>query len=215
MKINYNKNPLCTTIELTEHEKEVFKLKIRIKELEEMIFTGHWTLKHHDWWNKTIAKDGKDKPVRSLQDTMNEAMDELDPNYIFGDEDGKSKFDKRVDELFDYFMADLESSHMGDCVCFACSCSKCHAEELLGVNTIKGLGKHSAHKIDSAFGPKNEKSLDEVLEHLQNYNPTPPQDMTAWDKVGGWAQHLPRWKDEARKAYDWLLAYKNEHFPTS
>jgi hypothetical protein len=31
--------------------------------------------------------------------------------------------------------------------------------------------------------------------------------------VGGFDAHIPRWKAEAKIAYEWLLNYRNEHFP--
>jgi hypothetical protein len=214
MKITYNKNPLYTTVELDESEKKIFELKIKIAEYEEMVHGAYFTLSHHDWWNKSIAKDGAAKPVRTLEDTVQEAIKELHPDYwCQEDNEGPCKMEQRVQMLLDHFLTELQSYHCGDCTCVAMSCSKCHAERLLGINTIPGIGKHELYKIDGAFGKNNEKSLDEALESLKNYKVEPPADTSSWDRVGGFEQYIPRWTQEAQGAYQWLLKYKEEYFP--
>jgi hypothetical protein len=85
---------------------------------------------------------------------------------------------------------------------------------MLGIDTIPGLEKHAAHHINSVFGKENERTIEEAIEELENYNPIPPADMTTWAKVGGWEQHLPRWKAEAAAACKWLKQYRDEHFST-
>ena len=213
MKITYNKNPLFTTIELDEHEKEIFRYKILVNELEEMIHEAHFTLTNHDWWNSSISKDGKDKPMRTHQDTMKEAMGALDPEYWCGDVKGQSKLDARVDELLNYHLNELQSSHGGDCTCVACSCCKCHAEGLLGTDTLSGLGKHKAYKILSAFGGyKNDKTLDEALAHLRDYVVGPFTGQKGFTEES-WNGYRPRWESEYKAAYEWLQEYANQHFP--
>lgn len=206
MKIEYHKNPLFTKVILDEHEQEIFKLKIKLNELTEAASQAHFELTHHEWRNSI-----KGKPQRTLEETMKEAASWIDDEFLYAD-DGPSGLDKRTDEMFKYYMSDLVGGHAGDCICVPCSCVKCHAEEILGVDTMKGLGKHSASKINAAFGRNNEKTIDEVLEELRAYDPKPPTDpksIEQWDKAGGWAKHLPRWKDEALKAHEWLLNYRN------
>ena len=57
----------------------------------------------------------------------------------------------------------------------------------------------------------NEKTIEEALDYLKNYNPT-PTDPDKWERVGGYEQYLPRWKAEAKLAYDWLKNYSLSHF---
>ncbi len=192
MKITYNKNPLYTTIELDEHEKKELWYKIKVEQLEELIFGAHFHLKEGKYFD------------------LEKARKEVDPEYYCTDE--KSPLDKRCDELLAYYLDDLQSCHVGDCTCVPCSCSKCHAESLLGIDTIPGLGKHSAYKVDAAFGKDNERSIEEAIAYLANYEPAPPSDPKTWEKVGGYEQHIPRWKAEAKVAHDWLVNYKNTHF---
>ncbi len=193
MKITYNKNPLWTTIELDEAEKKELWLKIKIKEMEELLFDAYFHLREKD----------KDFNLES-------ARKAVEPDYYLGVTDNeKSDIDKRCDEMLEYYLAELQANHVGDCTCVPCSCIKCYAEDLLGINTTKGLGKHSAYKINAAFGNKNEKTIEEALESLKNYNPTKGD---AWSKFSQeeFDKHVPRWKAEAKLAYDWLLKYKNE-----
>ena len=189
MKITYNKNPLYTTIELNQVEKQQFWYKIKMEEMEEMLFNAHFHLKEGKYFD------------------LDKARKTLDPKYYCTDE--KSPIDKRADEMLEYYLEELKSKHAGDCTCIPCSCCKCHAEDLLGINTMKGLGKHSAYKIDAAFGPNNEKTIDEAIEELTNYEPTKGE---CWDKYPQeeFDKHIPRWKEQDKAALTWLINYKKE-----
>lgn len=203
MKITYTPNPLNTIIELDEHEKKELWYKLKIEALVERLFRVHYELTYGSRENPKVDS----------------ILADVDPDYYLNDEDetGRSRLDKRIDEALAYYLDDLRSAHMGDCVCFACSCSKCHAEDLLGINTIKGLGKHPANKIDGAFSNgKNgdvwlpQASIHEAITRLENYDPKPVSS-AAWDKVGGFDVHVPRWKEEAEAALVWLRNYRDEH----
>lgn len=212
MKITWNENPLATAIELDEHEKKEFWYKLKIEQMEELMFSAHFAITDR-------LNDMGSLKARTPEEAMAEARKELDPAYWCTDE--KSKLDQRVDELMKYYLADLQGQHAGDCTCFAMSCSKCHAESLLGIDTIKGLSKHPGHKISSVFSQWNPVTkehdlppvpIEVALEKLRTYDPKPTSD-SGWDKVGGFEAHVPRWKAEAKTAYEWLLNYRNEHFP--
>lgn len=190
MIIEYNKNPLYSVIILDDADKKELKQKIRIHILEEMLFEG-WL----------YLEDG-------THFDLDKAKKRLKIEY---EEDGEtSNIDRMCEHMYDYCLAELSFIHSGDCTCVAASCGKCRVEELLGIDTIAGLGKHSANKIDNAFGKRNEKTIDEALEYLKNYHPI-PENPEKWEKIGGYEQYMPRWKDEAKYAYDWLLNYKETH----
>ena len=44
MKITYTPNPLDTIVELDEHEIELFRLKLKIEQYEDMMFGAHYAL---------------------------------------------------------------------------------------------------------------------------------------------------------------------------
>lgn len=192
MKITYNKNPLLTTVELDEHEKKELWYRIKIKEMEELLYSAHFHLQEGKFYD------------------VNRAKESVKADYYCTDD--KSDLDKRCDELFGYFIEELMGKHAGDCTCIACTCDKCYAESLLGIDTIKGLGKHSASKIDAAFGINNEKTLDEAIESLAHYEPVRS---ASWEKYpqADFDKHVSRWKQEAKVAHAWLVQYKADHFP--
>ncbi len=189
MKINWHKNPLYSEVLLSEQEKRELWWKIRSEEMQDLLYEAHFRLKEGPHFN------------------IEEARNHVKPDYYLSDT-GKTGLDKRADELLAHFIEELAGWHVGDCTCVACPCSKCHAESLLGIDTIPGLSKHAAYKIRDAFGAANSAALDDVIEQLRDYEPTPPADVESWNKVGGWDKHVPRWRAEAAGAYEWLLAYR-------
>lgn len=201
MKVTWNKNPLRTTIELDENEKKIFWYQIKVKELEQDMFSAYFALSED---NRAFHE----KLGRTMEDNIKEALSELDPAYIYNEDPGKG-IDARVTELHDYLLNALMAPHCGDCTCVPCSCDKCAAEGILGIDTIKGVGKHSLYKIDSAFGKLSERTIDEAIAELANYNPVMSGN---WTDQTEFNKHLPRWKEEAKSSHDWLVNYRNEHF---
>jgi hypothetical protein len=196
MKIIYNQNPLRSVVELDEHDREVFRLKIKIEEMQERLFSAHFSLTEGEFFDLDRARYACNPE-----------------HYIQEDNEEKVKLDKRVDDLFNWYMKELQGWHSGDCTCVACSCAKCRAEEILGVDTLKPFpGKQVLAKVESAFlytenGKSKERSLDEALAYLKNYK-------VSRTKPDGWRttqeeyeKHIPRWEDEARRAYEYLQVY--------
>ena len=196
MKITYTPNPLDTIVELDEHEIELFRLKLKIEQYEDMMFSAHYAL--------TTKLD--------TETTKAEAIKDLAPDRWCTD--NTSKIDERVEELLQHYLTELKANHVGDCTCVAMSCSKCHAESVLGIDTLKPYpGKHQLHKIASVFSRWNaetqqhdlpEVTLDEAIEKLAAYTPT-----AAW---AGWEAHADRWAREVQEAHQYLLNYRNTHF---
>jgi alpha-L-fucosidase len=90
------------------------------------------------------------------------------------------------------------------------TCVKCMAEEALGISTIEGLGKHSAHKIMGAFGENS--SIDEAINRLEtkpDYTYKPESWINFSQKE--YEKHIPRWEAERLAALKWLKTYKEEH----
>lgn len=213
MKITYTPNPLETIVELEPHEVELFRLKLKLEIYEDKMLNAHTAITDRQ-------KEMGSLKALSLEEGVAEAVRELDPDEWCTDK--KSKVDERVDELLQHYLEELKSNHAGDCTCFAMSCSKCYAEQLLGINTLKPFpGKHALHKIASAFSRWNQAtqqhdgpkvSLDEAIEKLRTYNPVKGP---AWQKFSQAAfdEYVPKWKAEAQVAYEYLINYRNTHFP--
>jgi len=179
VKINYTQNPLATTIELNEVEKKELWYKVKVEELKERLFMAYFRLSDGD---------------------IDSAKSELDPKYYSEDAGGKTPIDARVDELYGWYLSELsEGVHGGDCTCSACACPKCHAEQLIGIDTMPGLGKHSASKIIHAFTDTRTTAKD-VVAHLRN---NPIKVTEDWHRA-----HINRWTTEQAAAIDWLENYR-------
>jgi hypothetical protein len=201
MKITYHENPLRTTVELDENDRQVFWLKIKVEELKNRLFDVHFSLTEGEFFDIERARRSSDPE-----------------SYIQEDNQEKVSIDKRVDMLFDTYVKELSGWHSGDCTCVACSCMKCHAEEILGVDTLKPFpGKQVLAKIDSAFlsyenGEKKSRSLDQALKYLKDHKISrkkPDNWMTTQEE---YERHIPRWENEQARAYEYLSNYEKEHF---
>lgn len=191
MKINWHQNPLRTTVEVDDRDKQMILLGIQNEEYVEILCSL-------DLWMKGKIK--KDTPP---------TMEDIQKQISRWGEICNMGIDHEDVQLY---VSDLQYSHGGDCTCWPCTCSKCRAESFIGIDTIKGLGKHEASNIMGAFGEKGDRTIDEALEVLKapyNYENRDP----AWDKYPReeYEKHIPRWEAERKKAIDWLQKYKEEH----
>ncbi len=208
MKIVWAPNPLRSVVELDEHDKRWFRERLRSLHLEELISSAHLDLdpKHREW----LASIGKGQ---TLEETATRAFRTLDVGFVLGEERNGTTLDAALDERLKCHLGALTDEHFGDCVCLPCSCVKCHAESILGIDTVKGLGKHEASKIGWAFKGESDGedvTIDEALSKLKAYrltytpSPTWPEDE--------WQKHVPRWLEEAQRACEWLDAHRKERF---
>lgn len=202
MKITYDENPLNTKVELDEHESKELWYKIKLEEMEDLLFEAHCFLGRDDGDGITFDQD------------LDKVAEAADHKYYMAEKHGdRTPLDDRVDKIHKYFIEALVNSHAGDCTCLPCPCEKCWAEHLLDIDTIKGLGKHPAHYLFDAFGEtpknnwKNQRNIHEAIQYLENYVPT-----ANWK---GWEQHADRWKSEASEAAKWLKQYRKQHFNES
>jgi hypothetical protein len=176
MTIIYNENPLATQVILDEYEKKELWFKIKIQELQDSLGV-----------TRLYLKEGKYFSIEKARERVNEIAPE-------------DTLDKRVDNIVEIYIEELQKNHCGDCTCFAATCEKCCAEHLLGINTIPGLSKYSAHAISGKF--TKGIGIDQVIEELANYILS-----ATWEHWEKWA---PKWKEDAQKAHDWLVNYKKE-----
>ncbi len=188
MEISWHQNPLRTTIMLTDQEKELFRLKVIVAELEENVGSAAFHL----------ATTGCEKAYYDPEKAL---------RYL-----GYAQEVNVGDREYGLYLSELvQGVHIGDCTCFPASCAKCHAEYILGFSTISGLGKHAAHKIYGSFSIDG-VNIHDVIRRLEEYEPVRSG---AWLNMPEerFTQHLPRWKAEAQSAVTWLKAYRDEHFP--
>lgn len=116
-------------------------------------------------------------------------------------EENHEEATKWTEHQYPYFIEALTSGelHWGDCTKVACSCTKCHAEDILGVSTVEGI--KNFHYIAGAFG--KDSTLDEAIEKLSQdaeYNED-------WHKL-----HIERWDKERKAALESLIWYKEKYF---
>lgn len=191
MKINWHQNPLKTTVDVDERDKQVILLAIQNEEYSQILCSLD------NWLQRKTKKD--DEPTLEKVHEKIRAWGEI--------------CNMEVDhEDVQMYVEELQCSHGGDCVCWACTCFKCLAESYLGIDTIKGLGQHEAAKIMSAFGDKGDRTIDEALDVLKT-----PYDYekrhSSWDKIPReeYEKHIPRWEAEKKRAIEWLEKYKETH----
>lgn len=178
MKIIYDQNPLKSRVELSDHDLSAMRNKLKLEEIYNYIFDSYYK-----------ATD-LDKVKSALEDLIN------------SEEDPDSKINKRVEQLMSYYVAELTLgyTHSGDCTKVSCSCTKCAAEDALGIDTVEGL--KCLHYISSAF-IKNDTTIDEAIENL-----TKSAEYTEeWHKP-----HIGRWESERKASLESLVSYKNKHF---
>jgi hypothetical protein len=188
MNIIWNKNPLATVIELNDYEKQILALKLKIESHEESLFSA--------WFYLTDEKCPD----------MERVKEELNPKGWM-EEDQEEGESHHYQKMVDYCIAELAGVHGGDCTCVPCSCLKCHAEDMIGVNTIKGLGKHGGHTIDAIFRENPDISLAGAIEKLENYNPV-IKEGSGWEKrPEEFASYIPRWREQSLQAAKWLREY--------
>lgn len=172
MKIIYNQNPLATQVILDESEKKELLYKIQIQYLKDLLFDAHFFM---------------DKDLERVKETLNPK------NYY----DDNSQFNESCQHTFNYCIQQLNSHHAGDCTAFACTCTKCYAEDFLGIDTIKGMSKANGSIIEGAF--KKYSTIEDVLNYLQNYQ------IDAKDK------YTEIYRQQVNSSIEWLSQYKTIH----
>lgn len=187
MKIIWLKNPLESRIEIEgDLERDLFRLRIENDAYKWGVMGARF---HLD--GKSVAVD------------IERALKEL---WVAD----RRSLKEEVDRDLEMHISELSGCHCGDCTCVPCSCAKCQAEELLGVNTIDGLGKHSAYKIDSVIRSDPQAPIDAILNRLANPDYSKPNEHYA-GKEDLWFSCVPRWTQESHRAHEWLKKYYEDH----
>lgn len=96
------------------------------------------------------------------------------------------------ERVFKYALSSLSTSHYGNCLNDPWSCSKCEAEDYLGINTLEGSEKEWRHYIESAFDVCH--TIDDAIQWLKTSEIT-----------------VPKWRAQRVLAANWLQSYKEAH----
>lgn len=195
MKVIYGEDPFNVSVVLDETEKMQLWYLIKINKLEELMFEAHYFMKENDH-----------ERVKAV----------VDPKYYCTDD--RSPLDKSTDASHQMYLEELEvGTHCGDCICVPCSCSRCWAESIVGIDTLPGLGKHQASGVDKAyrdqFREEGTRSIDNSIERLRNFD--------ARKAIADWgsevlARYTPediddlveRWTREHAQGLEWLVSFK-------
>ena len=188
MKINWQPNPFWTTVELDERDKQ-------------MILVSYQNEKYSDLLcelNMRLRGDFRDPPLTDIE-VIKEKANKWAEIYNL-----------EVDSpLIADYISYIDDQHCGDCICVPCSCVRCWIESWLGIDTLKGLGKHEASNVLGAFGKDGKKTIDEAIATLEADNEYIKPD--TWPDSVGYEIHIPRWESERKRAIEWLKKYKEQH----
>lgn len=194
MKFIWNDNPMRTSVVLDDADRRLLRALVEVEELRECIGGAHLDLDPE--WRQQHSKTEDSVAIQN-------AIMCLRYEWIEGEAEvcGKT-FAQHVDDRTALYARELESGvHDGDCTCVACSCLKCHAERLAGIDTIGGLTKGMGHAIAHRFAPG--KTSADVVAELRAYAPNP-------NDCERLRAHHDRWVADARAAADWLERYRSE-----
>jgi hypothetical protein len=190
MIIDWHQNPLKTIVRLTPDERTIFLLKAKIKDFEDAARMAAFYL---DEKGKEKGRYSPDKALSWLRSKLDDKTNESDP-----EESGAAAMLQAVEC----------KEHLGDCVCVATTCDKCMGEDLLGINTIAGLSQHGRAKLRGAYGKNGDRSIDEVIEALRDYQPSRKGHWATMDDAT-FESHAVQWRAEAKEAHDWLVSYRD------
>lgn len=158
MKITYYENPLRTTVELDDDDRAKMRLAIKMDQLE---------------WGCVGAEFYLTKDPPNIERALGDVR-------YYQDE-------KVWDKILAESEAALLEPHCGDCTSQPAPCSKCRAEEYLGMRTFEG-NKREGYYIAMAFCKG--ASVDKALAELKRGS----GDVSQWTE-----------------AYNSALAYLQEH----
>jgi hypothetical protein len=188
MKINWNTNPFLTTVELDERDKQMILTAYQNEEYTNILCD----------LNMRLNGDFSDPPLTDIEEIKK----------IAGKWGAICNLEIDSPIIQDY-ISYINDTHGGDCVCWPCTCIRCLVEDMLGINTLEGLGKHQAAKVLGSFGKEGNKTIDEAIASLEKTPEYKKPD--TWPDQVGYDTHIPRWESERESAIKWLKVYKKEH----
>ncbi len=143
--VSWRENPLETRIDIDFPTRELLYWKIVQFYQEEAIHSAIYNLsEQNEKLLKRLCKGTGEKYSLSIQ--VEKAVKVL-KSALFDEEDKSNKYET----LTELYVKALRGTHEGDCTCVPMSCTKCHAEQLIGYDTTPGMDKYMGSMIAGAF----------------------------------------------------------------
>jgi hypothetical protein len=176
VKVTLTPNPLNAKIEMTESAKREFALLTWMTNLfENYCFTSRFYLDPR--CGKNV--DGVYVPDPPNYEEAKFWMKRAEEIW-FGEDGNQDVTVERImqDDHVKYMLDALEYEHSGDCTCVACSCERCHAEDVLGINTLPS-SKHVNYRLRNMWfeeyaTPEQKESVRKRKEEFAKKYPPKP-----------------------------------------
>lgn len=186
-------NPLNAKIELTEAAKrEVVLLKALEDLMENYVFSAKWRLEretsHYD------PADARKHLEMVLKPWFEEQDKGTDPIEMW-----------KIVTGAEYILDDLAEEHGGDCTCAPASCTRCHAEDLIGINTLP-VSKSIGHRMwrmyaESEYATDQDKQiLAEQDRRAAEYDAKYPSKLSPEAQAEYKAKYEPVWEQQRKDA---------------
>lgn len=108
-----------------------------------------------------------------------------------------------IERCLPYYLSALaDEIHCGDCTKVPCSCTKCHAEAHLEIDTLIGI--RSPYYAGKAFDEEGVETLDQAIQYLKN-NPA----KVTWE---GSEPYVAGWQLQQDQTIEDLVKYRDKHF---
>ena len=145
MKIVHHVNPFRTQVILTDQEKADLTFKIEIDKLHRLLDAASGYLSNDRFYDPE------------------KALEQVNVQYRLSSKAEKSAFEIDVQNTLQQYLDALSGEHNGSCVQQPGDCTKCAAEQLLGINTLYTLSTSTGNILFNAF---------KALESTPGFNPS-------------------------------------------
>lgn len=189
MKITYNSNPFATTVELDDTDRKYLSLAIQLEAALSSI---------NSYRVLDTTKDNQREYQRQHIERMN--------TIAFGTTSTDAELKEYEEALLDV--------HTGDCVQCPCTCRKCLAEQMLGIDTLQGLSDPAiAGYLFFCFveaGRIVDRNVSEVFDFLNTPNQQKPDSWANYTQEE-YEKHIPTFESHRLAALAWYTAYVTQH----
>lgn len=169
--VTLTENPLHSKVTMTESARREYVLRFALKQMEDMA----WEIKFRSDDQSTAYN-----PKRATDAVS--AFTEFEGHDVYPENSFEFWEAYGIKHHLDHYLHALNEEHGGDCTAVACSCTRCWAESLAGIDTLPGgkqLNASIAAKFASpptdpksiAFRESQKKKSEEYWETVRQENP--------------------------------------------